>query len=199
MALAQVGGNKVAELLKNKEQITSAEDSLLLEKLWESNEDLFKSVLYNEVLPIFQEVSKRNLLLSVFKAPRDTTRYQIDFDQGNYTKSGLISEIIRRYVNKRPDPVKVSELQKTFPYNLRGKSDSLGNMIVLDQTRYNNEVKDNKAQNWRWFPIGINDKIIDETGQPTEAYLTNQWGMSDKWSKIYTSMAESAGVVVTEM
>ena len=61
----------------------------------------------------------------------------------------------------------ITELQKTFPYKWRGKSDRLGNMIIIDQGRYDSDVKGNPSREWRWKELEMYSSVC---------YINMMWG-----------------------
>jgi hypothetical protein len=107
------------------------------------------------------------------KGIKDNTHYSIN-GEGNYGKGPLIYEVIKRYIDKK-GYIDIDDLQKVFHYSWRGKTDSLSNMIVIDQTQYNNEVRDFSNRNWRWKELKMFNSVC---------YINNQWGTKAGMQKI---------------
>ena len=183
-------------VLAEESEEYSEEDASLLIDLWETNKELFKSILYNVVLPKESDENNKKKWLSIFKTKRDSTHYQIDGDGGNYNKGGLIVKLIELYISKFR-PSSIEDLQEEFPFRLRGKTNSLSNMIVVGDSKYNSEIKGNDKKQWRWTKLEVDG--MKENGSNSSVYVHKEWGMSDSWPNTLDYMANKVEVKISEM
>jgi len=146
----------------------------LLEDFWTNNQELIELSIYarsqdplasDEELETFKELKNQIEKLDGKGSGRDNTHYSIN-GEGDYGKGSLVYEIIKKFVEKKGG-MDITELQKTFPYNWRGKSDRLGNMIIIDQGRYDSEVKGNPSREWRWKELEMYSSVC---------YINMMWG-----------------------
>ena len=188
--------NAALRVLAEESEEYSEEDASLLIDLWETNKELFKSILYNVVLPKESDENNKKKWLSIFKTKRDNTHYQIDGDGGNYNKGGLIVKLIELYISKFR-PSSIEDLQEEFPFRLRGKTNSLSNMIVVGDSKYNSEIKGNDKKQWRWTKLEVDG--MKENGSNSSVYVHKEWGMSDSWPNTLDYMEEKVKVKISEM
>lgn len=173
-------------------EVTETE-ALLLTDLWNSNKELFKSVLYNVIM---STIEGKNKYRSLFQTKRDNTHYKID-GTGNYNKGRLIVELIKSYITKK-QPKTIAEIQNVFPHTMRGETASLSNQVVVGNKIYDNQIKGDPKKQWRW--IVLEDYCVkNEDGTDTPVYVHKEWGMSKSWPKTLKYMEKIVGVTITEI
>lgn len=154
----------------------------LLEEFWNNNQELIElsidalsqdPLAGDEEKTEMKEVAARIKQLNGKGPGKDNTHYSINGD-GNYGKGPLIYEIVKRYVEKKGE-INIQDLQEKFSYSWRGKTPVLGNMIVIDENQYDEQVKGNASRDWRWKELRM---------ETIACYVNNQWGNREAMKNI---------------
>ena len=154
----------------------------LLEEFWNNNQELIElsiDALSQDPLAGDEEKAEREELAARIKQlngkgqGKDNTHYSIN-GEGNYGKGPLIYEIVKRYADKK-GKIDIQDLQEKFSYSWRGKNPVLGNMIVIDEKQYDEQVKGNSSRDWRWKELKMGT---------TACYINNQWGNKEAMKNI---------------
>ena len=171
---------------------------LLLEDFWNNNQELIElsiDALASSPLAGDDEKSSFQKLAKDIKSlsgkGKDNTHYSIN-GKGDFGKGPLVFEIIKRYVDQKGF-IDVSDLQQVFPYSLRGKTNVLGNKVVIGPEDYDKDVKGNPSRDWRWKELVKDSKVC---------YVNGMWGDRDAMIKLienFKTIKELSGITIEEL
>jgi hypothetical protein len=70
-------------------------------------------------------------------------------------------------------------------------------MIVVGDSKYNSEIKDNDKKQCRWTKLEVDG--MKENGSNSSVYVHKEWGMSDSWPDTLDYMEKKVKVKISEM